>query len=237
MAETYNFKMPLLDAAQAQKHVTVNEAIARADAVAQLRLMARNVTTPPVAINGAAYGVGAAATADWVGQDGNIAIQANGGWVFLTPKTGWRGWDETTGESLTHDGSDWQPDAIVVSVGGAGTSWRIAEIDHVLAAGATSTTVNVIPKNAQVIGVTGRVISAISGAGVASWKVGVPGAATRYGYGLGLALNSWAKGVSGQPLTYYADTPLLLSADAGTFAAGTVRLAVHYLELAVPRAV
>ncbi|MCF6273703.1 MAG: DUF2793 domain-containing protein [Rhodobacteraceae bacterium] len=237
MAETYNFEMPLLDAAQAQKHVTVNEAVARADAVAQMRLVARGVSVPPVAINGAAYAVGTGATGDWAGQGGNIAIRSNGGWVFLTPKAGWRGWDETTGEAVTYDGTDWQSDAVVVSTGGSGTSWRIAEIDHVIVAGSTSTTVNVIPNNAQVIGVTGRVISAIDGAGIASWKLGVPGADNRYGYGLGLALNSWVRGVSGQPLTYYADTPLLLSADAGTFSAGLVRLAVHYLELTVPRAV
>lgn len=235
MADTYNFKMPLLDAAQAQKHVTVNKAIARADAVAQMRLVARDVTTPPVAIDGAAYGIGASATGDWLGHDGEVAIQANGGWVFVAPQTGWRGWDETTAETVVYDGVDWQSDAIVVSSGGAGTSWRIAEVDHVISAGASSTTVNVIPKNAQVIGVTGRVISAITGTGVSTWKLGVPGADNRYGYGLGLAMNSWAKGVSGQPLTYYADTPLLLTADAGTITSGTVRLAVHYLELSVPR--
>ncbi len=237
MAETYNFEMPLLDAAQAQKHVTVNEAIARADAVAQMRLVARDVTTPPVALNGAAYGVGAGASGDWSGQDGNLAVQANGGWVFLTPKTGWRGWDESTGEALVFDGVDWQADAVVVSAGGAGTYWRIAEIDHVISAGASSTTVDIIPNGAQVIGVTGRVISAISGTGVSSWRLGVPGADNRYGSGLGLLLNSWANGLSGQPQTYYADTPLLLSADAGTFDGGTVRLCVHYVALGVPRAV
>lgn len=237
MANTYNFKMPLLDAAQAQKHVTVNEALSRADAVAQLRLKARNVTVPPVAIDGTAYSVGSGATGDWAGQDGEIAVQANGGWVFLTPKAGWRGWDETTDEALLFDGESWQEDAVVVSPSGAGTNWRIVEIDHVIAAGAISATVNAIPNGAQVIGVTGRVIAAITGSGVSSWKLGVAGADNRYGAGLGLGLNSWAKGLSGQPLTYYADTPLLLSADAGSFSGGTVRLAVHYVELTVPRAV
>ena len=229
--------MPLLDAAQAQKHVTMNEAIARADAVAQLRLKAREETVPPVAINGTAFGIGNGAVDDWAGHDGEIAVQANGGWVFLTPKTGWRGWDENLGEGIIFDGVAWQPDAVIVSAGGAVTHGRIAEIDHDITAGATTTTINIIPNGAQVIGVTGRVISAISGAGIASWKLGVPGADNRYGSGLGLALNSWAKGLSGQPQTYYADTPLLLSADAGTFSGGTVRLAVHYVELSAPRPV
>ncbi len=237
MAETYNFGMPLLDAAQAQKHVTVNEAIARADAVAQMRLKSRGVTVPPVAVDGAAYGIGVGASGDWAGQDGNLAVQANGGWVFISPRPGWRGWDESTNEALIYDGVNWQADAVSVSAGGAGTHWRVAEIDHVITAGASSATVNIIPDGAQVVGVTGRVISAITGTGVASWQLGVAGAVNRYGSGLGLGLNAWAKGLSGQPQTYYADTPLLLTPDAGTFSAGTVRLCVHYVELGVPRAV
>ena len=237
MANTYNFGMPLLDAAQAQKHVTVNEAVARADAVAQMRLKARGVTVPPVAVDGTAFGIGIGATGDWAGHDGEIAVQANGGWVFMLPKLGWRGWDEATAEAVVYDGVDWQSDAVVVSAGGAGTHWRVAEIDHVITAGADSTTVNVIPNGAQVVGVTGRVTSAITGTGIASWQLGVAGSVNRYGSGLGLGLNAWAKGLSGQPLTYYADTPLLLTPDAGSFTAGIVRLCVHYVELSVPRAV
>ena len=237
MANTYNFGMPLLDAAQAQKHVTVNEALARADAVAQMRLKARGVTVPPVAVDGTAYGIGVGASGDWAGHDGEVAVQANGGWVFMVPKRGWRGWDEATGEAVVYDGVNWQSDAVVASAGGAGTHWRMGEIDHVITAGADSTTVNVIPNGAQVIGVTGRVISAISGTGIGSWQLGVAGSVNRYGSGLGLGLNSWAKGLSGQPQTYYADTPLLLTPDAGTFGGGTVRLCVHYVELSVPRAV
>lgn len=237
MANTYNFEMPLIDAAQAQKHVTMNEALARADAVAQMRLIARGVDTPPVAIDGAAYGIGLAATGDWSGHNGEVAIRANGGWVFLVPKSGWQGWDETVGETLIYDGDDWQADVVAFSTGGAGTHWRIAEIDHVIAAGASSVTIDAIPNGAQVIGVTGRVISAITGTGVSSWSLGVAGADNRYGSGLGLALNSYAKGLSGQPQTYYADTPLLITADAGTFDGGTVRLCVHYVELSTPRSV
>jgi hypothetical protein len=237
MANTYNFGMPLLDAAQAQKHVTVNEAVARADAVAQMRLKARGLTVPPVAVDGTAYGIGAGASGAWAGHDGEVAVQANGGWVFMQPKRGWRGWDEASAEAITYDGTNWQSDAVVVSAGGAGTHWRVAEIDHVIMAGADSTTVNVIPNGAQVVGVTGRVTSAITGTGIASWQLGVAGSVNRYGSGLGLGLNAWAKGLSGQPLTYYADTPLVITPDAGSFTGGTLRLCVHYIELSAPRAV
>lgn len=101
---------------------------------------------------------------------------------------------------------------------------------------AVSVTMSVIPSHAQVIGVAARVISAITGAGVSSWSLGVSGAVARYGNGLGLELNSFAKGATG-PMTYWADTALEITADAGSFAGGVVRLAVHFVELAVPRAV
>lgn len=47
MSDTRNFAMPLLDAAQAQKHVTVNEAIVRADALAARQVQSRSESVPP----------------------------------------------------------------------------------------------------------------------------------------------------------------------------------------------
>ncbi|MBL4807954.1 MAG: DUF2793 domain-containing protein [Rhodobacteraceae bacterium] len=237
MSNTYNFALPLVQAAQAQKHVTVNEALARVDAVTQMRLVNINVVAPPAATDGMAYGVGVSAIGDWVGHDGEIAIYANGGWVFLLPKFGWKAWNENTNVPMVYDGVDWQPEALVVSIGGAATFSRIAELDHVLASAATSTTIDMIPQNAVVYGVTARIISEITGAGVSSWSVGVPGSPSQYGSGLGLALNSYAHGLSGSPQAYYGATPLVITADAGSFSGGVVRLAVHYLELGRPRAV
>ena len=49
-------------------------------------------------------------------------------------------------------------------------------------------------------------------------------------------LNAYVIGMSG-PVTYWADTPLELTADAGSFDGGVVRLAVHFTELEAPRAV
>lgn len=237
MTNTYNFALPLIQAAQAQKHVTVNEALARMDAIAQMRLIDIDVLSPPVATDGAAYGIGIAATGDWAGQDGDIAIFSNGSWVFLTPKFGWKAWNETTDVALLHDGIKWHSDALALSPGGAATFCRISETVHVIAGGTSSTTGIMIPKNAMVLGITARVEAAITGTGVSAWTLGIPGAPTRYGYGIGLGKNSFAHGVTGAPITYYADTPLVLSTDAGNFIDGTVRLAVHFFELGRPRIV
>lgn len=237
MSDTYQFELPLVQAAQAQKHVTVNEALSRLDAVAQMRVKADDWEIPSTnPVDGEAHVVGPIASNDWAGQSGNVAIFSNGGWVFLTPKVGWRAWNEDLGAEIVFDGVNWVRFADVVTVGGAASLHRVVEIDHTLAAGAVSVTSNLIPSHAQVIGVTARVITAITGTGVSSWSLGVAGAVDRYGNGLGVALNSYVKGPTG-PMTYWADTALEISADAGSFYSGVVRLAVHIMELEVPRAV
>lgn len=227
-----------MQAAQAQKHVTVNEALTRLDAVAQLRVRADDWEVPSANTSeGEAHIVGPIASNEWAGQSGNVAIYSNGGWVFITPMIGWRAWNEVLGAEVVFDGVEWVRYAEVFAAGGAASLHRVVEIDHTLAAGAVSVTSNVIPSHAQVIGVTARVVSAITGAGVSSWSLGVAGANDRYGSGLGLSQNSFAKGMSGAPVTYWADTALEITADAGSFSGGVVRLAVHLNELQPPRAV
>jgi hypothetical protein len=230
--------LPLVMPAQAQKHVTVNEALARLDAVAQLRVVSSVELEPPAAaLDGASYLVPGGATGAWAGMAGRIAVRCNGGWVFVVPRAGWRAWDESRGGHQAFDGLGWVPDAVVVSPHGAGTTWKVVEFDHAVTTGATNVTAVAIPAQAQVIGVTGRVASALSGPGLTGWRVGVAGSDNRYGSGLGIQLNSHLVGLSGAPVTYYAPTPLLLSAEGGSFAGGTVRLALHLVGLQPPRPV
>lgn len=237
MARTAQLGLPLVLPAQAQKHVTVNEALARLDAVAQLRVIASDLAAPPAATDGASFLVPSGASGDWAGQAGRIAVFANGGWVFLTPKAGWQAWDEGRGRAMLFNGTEWVPDAVVAAAGGSATLRKLIEFDHAVAAGATSATTQTIPANAQVIGVTGRVIEEITGAGVTAWRLGVAAASSRYGTGLGIGRNSYALGLTGAPVTYYADTPLLLTAQGGSFAGGAVRLAIHYATVLPPREV
>lgn len=237
MTETLQFRLPLIAAAQAQKHVTVNEALLRLDALSALRLVSIATATPPAsAPDGSAYVVPAGATDAWSGHETEIAIRLNGGWSFAQPLRGWAGFDIETGRGVLFDGVEWIPEAVAASQGGAATLHGVLEYDHVIGAGPTSTLAAAIPAMSQVLGVTARITSAIAGTATA-WSLGVTGSADRYGSGLGLGLNSYAQGLTGTPVSYYADTDLLLSADAGDFAAGAVRIAVHLLQLRPPRAV
>ena len=93
MNETSRLSLPLVQASQAQKHVTVNEALARLDGLTQLALVSRSVTTPPEPVmDGECYWVPSGASGAWADQSGLIAIGTNGGWVCVAPATGWRAW-------------------------------------------------------------------------------------------------------------------------------------------------
>ena len=93
MSNSPRIGLPYLDAAQAQKHVTMNEALARLDVVAAARVETMALVSLPAAPGeGEAHLVPAVATGDWTGQDGNVAVFLNGGWDFITPWAGWRLW-------------------------------------------------------------------------------------------------------------------------------------------------
>lgn len=236
MTETTQLGLPFVAAAQAQKHVTVNEAFARLDALANLRLQSTGATTPPLAPEeGEAYFVPSGAVNAWDGQSGKIAVFANGGWVFVTPKVGWQAYVEDIERSAVFDGTDWLEGAVAISENGAATLHRVLEFDHVISAGADNSTTVDIPAGAQVIGVTGVVTATVAGTGLTGWRVGVAGSDNRYGSGLNPGYGSWLRGLSGAPVTYWSDTPLLLSSEGGDFTNGTIRLAIHITELVPPQ--
>lgn len=82
--------LPYIQPAQAQKHVTHNEAIERLDALAQLTVVAFDETAEPASPQeGEIWSVGAGAAGAWVGQDGMLAGWFNGGWMFIAPAPGW----------------------------------------------------------------------------------------------------------------------------------------------------
>jgi hypothetical protein len=223
MTETFRLGLPLVQASQAQKHVTVNEALSRLDAVTQLVLASRTLTTPPIsAPEGTCYAVPNSAVNAWDGEDGNLAFFSNGGWQFLSPATGWTAWVADEGLGATYVAGDWVAGAASVTTHGAGLRQSTSEVDHAVAAGAVSLTAPIIPAGAIVYGVTGRVLSDITGTAT-GWQLGIDGvSANRYGSSLGLATGSWVRGLTSSPLTYYTATELALTAEGGSFAGGSV---------------
>lgn len=228
--------LPLLQPAQAQKHVTVNESLLRLDGLVNLVLQAAARVQPPAVVEGECWGVPAGAQGAWQGQDGRIAIGANGGWVFATPQRGQRAFVLDRGAVAVWDGQGWRGGALTLGLWGGGISAGIVEAEISVGAGAVVATGVMIPSHVLVLGVTARVVEAFSGT-LGSWALGVAGAADRYGSGLGPALNSWSQGLLSAPMAVWAPEELLLTASGGEFAEGRLRLAVHYLSLLVPDAV
>lgn len=236
MAETATLKLPLIAPAQAQKHVTVNEALARIDAALQLSVVSRSLAIPPTPVEeGSVYLVPAGGANDWFGKDGALAFALNGGWDFLDPMPGWRVYVADEATHLSFDGVGWQDNILSSTPFGAAMRAETIEFDFDLSAGPDAVTGFVIPKASVVMAVTGRVIADLTGS-LSDWSLGVDVSANRYGSGLGLLAGSYVEGLTGQPQAYYTNTQLKLTANGGDFAAGTVRLAVHVLRFELPRA-
>ncbi|MEM0923433.1 MAG: DUF2793 domain-containing protein [Pseudomonadota bacterium] len=235
MTDTPNLNLALIDPAQAQKHITVNEVIARLDCLVAGSVNTSGQTTPPAIVDGEAHIIGAGASGAWTGHDQEIAFAINGGWSFYVAQTGWQVWSLESHQWLFFGGAVWVPQVVACSPGSAVTAQRVLEFDHVLSAAASSTSDEMIPDKAIVFGISARVIAPIDGA--ASWSLGVPGNPDRYGSGFGTSLNSSGEGVTGQPLAYYGGTPVVITAQGGSFTSGTLRIAVHYQSISAPRPV
>jgi hypothetical protein len=108
MSDTRHLALPQLAASQAQKHVTVNEALTLLDALVHLSVLSRSTTVPPATPGeGDRYLVPAAATGVWAGRGEQIAIYLAGVWVFALPKEGWQLWVASENLGLTFDGAAW----------------------------------------------------------------------------------------------------------------------------------
>lgn len=235
MPETANLSLPLVQPAQAQKHITVNASLARLDTLTMLKLESIDVSAPPVeAPQGTAWSVATPASGDWSGQSGRIAFATNGGWEFVTPARGWRGFVVDRSSDAVWDGSEWLPDTLALSAGGAQTRCSILESDVAISPGSETVTGVVIPSNAIVLGVTARVLAALGGT-LESWRLGVAEDPSRFGTGLGRSVGSFALGVGSTPTAYYSSTPVLMGAIGGDFDTGIVRIAVHMMSLVPPR--
>jgi hypothetical protein len=100
--------LPYLLAAQAQKHVTVNEALRLLDGLVQLAVLDRHLTAPPASPDdGARYIVASGAVGAWSGWDLNVAYHVDGAWMRLVPRPGWQAWLVDEASFLAWDGSAW----------------------------------------------------------------------------------------------------------------------------------
>lgn len=107
--------LPFIQAAQAQKHITHNEAIRLLDAIVQLSVEAFGTETPPVVpADGETHAIGASPVGLWAGHAGELAVWLDAAWTFIAPQEGWIAATVGTGEISVYSAGTWS--APVVSV-------------------------------------------------------------------------------------------------------------------------
>jgi len=106
--QTTILSLPLILPAQAQKHVTHNEALRLLDVLVHLTVADRTRTVPPGApAVGARHIVAAGASGLWAGQAGKIALWEGSAWAFFAPLPGWRAFIEAEDAVAVQDGTGW----------------------------------------------------------------------------------------------------------------------------------
>lgn len=126
LTPTPRLGLPLVEAAQLQKHAPINEALAQLDALTHLAVASRVENAPPVApTEGERWIVGPDPTGDWSAHAGEIAIFQNGGWLFVPPVEGMTARISDEGAYLLHDGSGWTP----LAAGGGALAPALAALE------------------------------------------------------------------------------------------------------------
>ena len=109
MTDTANLGLPFIEASQAQKHVTHNEALRILDAAIQITVQDLTRTAPPASpADGQRHIVAASPTGVWAGHAKAIATWQDGAWAYLVAKVGWCVWSVADAGLMVFDGTLWR---------------------------------------------------------------------------------------------------------------------------------
>ncbi len=234
MSETRTFHLPLLQASQAQKHVTVNEALVRLDGLAQITLQSRGLSTPPASSSdGDCYALPMGCSEDWEGQDGLLALASNGGWIFVAPMNGWSAWLVDEHSRATYLQGSWQSGVLAAAPNGAAARFDVLEVEHEIVAGGAQAVGLDIPSDSVIFACSARVVEAIEGT-VSSWALDLNSGGILFGTGMGLEAESYCTGILGQPTAIYSPKSVRVVPEGGNFAGGKLKIAAHVYRIALP---
>lgn len=90
MATTDKLALTIMEASQAQKHTTFNDALTALDAIIMLSVKGLFANVPPGSpVGGDRYITGGTPTGAWAGQTYKLVVWQDGIWRFFAPKIGW----------------------------------------------------------------------------------------------------------------------------------------------------
>jgi hypothetical protein len=105
---TPRFAFPYIQASQAQKEVTHNEALLMVDALVSLSLEDRHLSAPPVSPqNGQVWFINGAGSGAWSGQSNKLAHYDSGQWYFYVIPDGLRAWIKDEAGYFVYSGGSW----------------------------------------------------------------------------------------------------------------------------------
>ncbi len=227
MFQTTRLGLPYILTGQSQKEVTHNEALNRLDAFITPVVIDIVDTPPSSPDNGDIYIVGTSATGAFTGHSNKVAQYITGSWEFYPPFKWMDAIVESLQSRLFFDGVNWQPWGLIMR--DSGEYLRIGHWQEDISLGGSAVdSISGIPDRSLVIAINSRVIEEITGA--TSFSVGVSGDETRYGNGIGIIEDSTNIGMSYHPISYYANTPIKITANGGSFTGGIVRISAQYLK-------
>lgn len=155
---TPRFALPYIQASQAQKEVTHNEALLMVDALVSLSLEDRHLSAPPVSPqNGQVWFINGAGSGAWSGQSNKLAHYDSGQWYFYVIPDGLRAWIKDEAGYFVYSGGSWSAFVgsgqfiTVVSVS-ANYAVQASDRGNLLAVNATTTAVEARLPNAATIG-------------------------------------------------------------------------------------
>lgn len=230
---TPRHQLPYLATNQSQKETTHNEALNIMDFASNAYVMEVGLDTPPGSpSDGDAYIVGTSPTGDWEDQENCLAFYLSG-WNFIAPFLGFQVFDFDSNAAKIFNGTNW---INTPSAGGDPyTYMETIEGDYPVGTGTTAVLMT-IPARSIVVAGSIRNTTAITGT-LTSYDFGTDdGSASRFGGSLGKSLNASNNGIIG-PTGFYSDTDVILTANGGNFATGTVRARLHLIRTVEPDAV
>lgn len=102
------FGITYLEGSQAQKHISANEGFRRVEALTQIVVIDRNLTTPPGSpANLDTYIPAATATGDWTGAENDIAFYDLDEWVIVPPAEGMIAYIDDENQWVYWNGTSW----------------------------------------------------------------------------------------------------------------------------------
>lgn len=172
MNNSSRLQLPLIQPAQAQKHVTHNEALKRLDSLVQMNVISRTIGTPPEnAAHDSRYVIGDSPSGEWKGKKDQMAIRNGQIWEYFQPNNGWIAWCEEERAVLVYDRDRWiraiddKPQPIYPP----SYSFKNLTLRHQITPGRYQELALAIPANAITMGYTLRIIEEVAGS--SSWRV------------------------------------------------------------------